>query len=688
MRRLLYHLRVSPADYLFRQALQRWPSAKIAVPRMPRSLQPAEPADFPGDLADSIRRAANPPAPEALACRIAALLEHRFDVLGSGWLRAGYGDESPGLEGHRYAQSAPLDTDPVDGSWLAAVVGADQLAASRAAWARAMAIAPGYRPVDWQRDLVSGFRWSARVDARRQFRLHRGRPGADPVRPMELGRLLHLTELAACACMGRASAGQLATEYQAQVLDFAAANPPGMGIQWSCALDVGVRTANLAMSYWLFNAIDGGALLDDDFRRRLAAQLWEHGHFLRRNLEWNGGNTGNHYLGGLVGLLFAAVFFRGSAPAGEWAAHVFGALDRELSRQFLPDGGHFEGSSTYHAFCTELLLWSLPLAVRAGADRSLQDRIGAVVGRALGLVKALRTPRGDLPQFGDCDSAHLFRFLPRGELSTRRRAADRYLHLRHHGDADDTPFFDENTLDFSDLTDTVRDGTVPNLCFRALAGAERAPALLEAMAPPTAPCAGSVPQRVAHGFAALAYALETHFGSPADLLDGLAWSVFEDSGLYIARSPALYLVLTAACSSQLKHNLSHSHNDRLGVELYFGTAPRLRDPGTYQYTALRKRRDDFRRTRAHNVPRVAGFEQNRFVDTFISYPDVRCELLQLEPRRLRVRASYRAIVQEREVEIGHRQVTIRDYCNRPFEQAWNASGEYSPGYGKLRVNDL
>ena len=44
-------------------------------------------------------------------------LQHRFDLLGSGWLKVEYGMTSPGVEGNRYPPGRPVVADP-DGRWL------------------------------------------------------------------------------------------------------------------------------------------------------------------------------------------------------------------------------------------------------------------------------------------------------------------------------------------------------------------------------------------------------------------------------------------------------------------------------------------------------------------------------------------------------------------------------------------
>jgi hypothetical protein len=174
------------------------------------------------------------------------------------------------------------------------------------------------------------------------------------------------------------------------------------------------------------------------------------------------------------------------------------------------------------------------------------------------------------------------------------------------------------------------------------------------------------------------------FSSRGDLCSSLAIHCYSDSGLYFAISDALYLVLSAHTNPGQKLNLSHSHNDKLGLELYIDGSAVLTDPGSYLYTPLVHLRDRFRSVVAHNTLQIEGVEQNRFVDSFVSYPDARCELIDLTANAIELALTYRGVRQRRRVEISACAVTVTDSCNKPFRQSWNDFPWESPGYGKLR----
>lgn len=678
LQKAIYYARVAPFSYLLRQVLRRLPFSCTA--HYPEGKGKGErPFQRPNTFDLSQVVAAIQIDKDVAEALCDAYLEHRFDVLGSAWLSFGYSEDAPGLEGHSYHLPIPSFSSYDADDYLSVVIPMTAESGSRPYWTQLRALAPHYAPIDWQRDPVSGFRWNAKVAAAKQSALHRGYPGADPLRPLNLGRLLHLPRLALLAHALPEQAPALVREYEAQVLDFTAANPVGWGIQWSVAIDVAVRTANLVLGHWLLQATGCAAMLSRQFDETMAALLQQHGKFLYEHLEYNAGNTGNHYLAGLTGLLFAARYLEPSQEVLHWERRALQGLPRELKRQFYPDGGHFEGSSCYHAFCTELLAWCYALSQGKRIEGLSSPEFPDRLGRAFDLLQELRTPDGGIPQFGDNDSARLFRLLPHGVMTKRGEAAVRYTHLRGFPDAVAThPYFDENALHYADIENLRNSTTIEGRFYQAIAGARAVDALI-AVGPAIEPVLRRSPN------SSLPYTLEKSFGTQADLCDGLQRRIYPESGLYIYRSPSLYLAICAHTNPAQKLNLSHSHNDKLGVELYLEGLSVLRDPGSYVYGALPLRRNLFRSGKAHCVPVVEGLEQNRFVDLFTSYPDARCALLMLSERELLLELCYGSVVLRRQITIKPREVCIRDSGNRPFRQNWGLPNEYSPGYGKLEA---
>jgi hypothetical protein len=591
-----------------------------------------------------------------------------------------YQEVARGLAGHHYDMRLELHGNFEDGIWLEQVVDKAELDTSRALWQLAIQLHPDYQPIDWQTDMLSGFRWSAKSRSEQQFARHTGNLGADPIRPMEFGRLLHLPRMALLVQLYPKLRKRVLTECQAQILDFAAANPVGKGIQWACALDVAIRTANLVLTHWLLRAPSIRQSVSRKFEQTLAEIIHRHGMFLRANMRFNAGNTGNHYLGEVTGLLFASNYFSPTHEVLDWEQCALQALQREVPRQFYTDGGHFEGSTSYHGFCTELLVWCLALGHQNRVGVALPDHVYQRAGRALDLLEHVRTPSGGIVQFGDNDSARLFLLIPQGDLLDFASARTRYLHLDGISEHESRAYFDEDVLDYRGVVNLRVEHTTEWQLLSAVAGSDypsRLRASAVAQPQPSLPREPRLPGKWPHQ-------ATTSFPADGDLREGLRISCFPESGVYVARSPRLFLAVSAHTNPAQKLNLSHNHNDKLGVELYLDGRPVLIDPGSYVYTPLPDMRDAFRCSAAHNVPVVEGEEQNRLVDTFLSYPDARCKVLEAGEDYLLLELCYRDIRQQRLIEIERQCVRITDFCNRPFRQNWNALPWISPGYGKLR----
>ncbi len=268
---------------------------------------------------------------------------HSFDLLGSGWVHARHGTTCAGLEGWRYDGGKHVVPDP-RGEWLRGRVSEANLGPSRRIW---HLVDPDYLPIDWHRDLKSGYRWPERAWCR-DIRIG-DRPGADVKVPLELARMHHLTLLACAYALARRGAPGLATaddyrrEFRNEILDFAATNPPRFGVNWWCTMDVSIRVANWLVAYDFFRSY--GADFDRDFDSALLASVRDHARHIAENLEWDPTLRNNHYLADVIGLLFAAAHLPPERQANDWLSFAIEQLIAEVGLQFGEDGSNFEGST-------------------------------------------------------------------------------------------------------------------------------------------------------------------------------------------------------------------------------------------------------------------------------------------------------------------------------------------------------
>lgn len=671
------------------------------------------------------------PHAAAVAERTARFLEHRFDLLGSGWVRVEHGMRCAGVEGHSYDPGPAVDADPA-GAWLRGRVNAANLPEARRVWGL---VGPGYRPIDWQLDVKSGYRW--REGDWYGIVRFGDRPGADVKVPWELARMQHLPQLAWAYGLARGGAPGLAPAeayaraFRDQVLDFIATNPPDFGVNWTTAMDVGIRVANWLVAHDLFRAY--GAAFDGPFEAELARSARAHGRHLVANLEWHGGSRGNHYLANVAGLLFAAAYLPRDRETDAWLAFAVQELVAEAEHQFTEDGANFEASTPYHRLSAEMVLYGTALVLALPPERraALAEydfralrtkprlRPGPVPLHPLpgggespfppGYVRRLERmadfsldvtlPRGGIHQVGDNDSGRFLKLWPDDRPLSVDGARRAYATLAevYRGLPGDAVHLQEEVLDHRHLVAGI-DGLFARDRFaafapghperdvvRALAGGARLGGDGRGAAPPAS--AGRTVGTEADRDRILA-GLEAGGGAPS------AWEMavplpaevglyaYPEFGLYIFRATDLYLAVRCGGRGRAA-NGAHAHADQLAVELAAGDAHPLRDPGTYLYTPLPARRNAYRAAAAHCVPRVGGAEPAALDRGLFFLGDLMAgDCLYFGPRGFIGAHRAHGTTVHRVVELVPGGVRVRDFgpgvSSGPGPAAPLA---FSPGYG-------
>ena len=167
------------------------------------------------------------------------------------------------------------------------------------------------KEIHWQKDYKSNYIWEPIFYKDIDYRDYEKK--YDIKVPWELSRFQHLVTL------GQAyqftSDEKYAKEFISQIQDWIDKNPIGYGVNWVCTMEVAIRAINWIRVYLLFA---GSALLTDDFLVKFFRSLYMHGIHVRNNLEWNSGNTTNHYLADIVGLVFLGSFFSDTREGRKW----------------------------------------------------------------------------------------------------------------------------------------------------------------------------------------------------------------------------------------------------------------------------------------------------------------------------------------------------------------------------------
>lgn len=339
-----------------------------------------------------------------------------------------------------------------------------------------------------------------------------------------------------------------AEEYFVQVEGWRDQNRPGFGPNWSCAMEVAVRAMNLLAA---FHLLRGATSLTEERLAMMLALFEQHGRYIRGHLEFSYIATSNHYLSDVVGLLWLGVCLPELEQADEWRAFGLREMLREMDKQILPGGAHYESSTGYHRFVLELFLYSFILC-RANSIE-IGNKYWEKLRSMLEYLRAYLRPDGLAPLIGDTDSGQI-------------------MPIASHTAADHGYLLGIAAALFSEAVFKTSDESPEELIWL----------LGEA-------------------------ALETFRGLAKA---GSASSAgFSEAGTFILRDQDSYLLLNAS-GTGLAGRGAHGHNDALSLEVAACGTSFISDPGTYVYTSDRALRHQFRSTRYHSTVEVDGQEQN------------------------------------------------------------------------------
>lgn len=338
-----------------------------------------------------------------------------------------------------------------------------------------------------------------------------------------------------------------AGEFFSQIQTWRTQNPYGRGANWSCAMDVALRAVNVLVG---LEILRDSQELDEHIFAELLRFFDQHGRFIADNNEFSYIRTSNHYLTNVAGLLWIGVLVPELSNAGKWRDWGLRGILREMDAQILPDGANFESSTGYHRYVAEVFLYSFLLCRRNGID--IPARFLEKLRSMIEYVRHYIRPDRFAPLIGDADGG---RFLP-----FTVRSADDHEYLL----AVAAEFFNE-------------------------------PELL------TAEAAGEAVWSTG------AVLFEQRANLPVPTLPGSA--AFPATGAYVQRKETLYLYFNAQ-DCGLRGRGSHSHNDKLSVEISAFESPFIADAGTYAYGFDLDARHRFRSTASHSTVEVDDSEQN------------------------------------------------------------------------------
>ena len=316
-------------------------------------------------------------------------------------------------------------------------------------------------------------------------------------------------------------------------------NPYERGINWASALEVAFR----ALSWiWIFHI--AGKRFSAEFRRRFLIAISQHGCFLEDNLSvYFSPNT--HLLGEALTLHAIGALFPQFPKASKWKALGSEWTRKQMDFQIRPDGSHFEQSSYYQVYATDMFLFHLLL----DPDVSLayKERLGKMAD----YVDALLGPQREIPLFGDDDGGRFFSPYGRKTAYGRATLATASVLLDRDYGYDEAELYEQGVWWLS-------------------------PRLLRTMS-------RERQHNRSHDLQFPDAGVSTGIRNEASIV--FKWGGFGYGGA------------------------GHSHADLLSLTVRLGDEELLLDPGTYTYMASAQDRDWFRSVSAHNTVRVDGGNQ-------------------------------------------------------------------------------
>lgn len=585
-------------------------------------------------------------------------------------------------------------------------------------------INPKYEFINWQKDFKSNKSFSAKIWYKEQRNLI-NIPEIDIKVPWELSRMQHLPQLAIFALKYADKRDLLIAEFKCQVLDFIAFNPFNMGANWNCAMDVGIRIANLLLAFDWFKQLDDNNLIDTYFIELFTNYAYLHGKHIVENFEYKEGITSNHYLGNIAGLAFVGMYLEENKYANEWLLLSIQEHANEMLKQFMEDGTNFEGSTSYHRLSGEFFAVTTALFLKITDERRNDlikiKKIKSVNGPKLNFANkkynlskqeifdssyynillkmkqftdSYTKPNGKITQIGDNDSGRFIKLMPLGELTTKNKVAKKYKSIAEKYPKyidDNSTFFDENNINHNSFlsyinglfknnnskNNSMEFSFINNLSskinFNNLELLNRG---------------DNIENKDFNQNLSYSKTKEFEF-KETDLLKNIKYSYFPNFGLLVFRSDSLYLAIRLVGENNYKRLDGHKHNDILSIELNVNKKDIILDPGTYLYTSNPFERNRFRSTKNHNTITIDGIEQRDFSfskkSLFYLEGNIKSEIHSLNRDYLKISARYKNIVHLREIAVKTDKVIIKDYCNDEFKQHFNVN-LFSNGYGKLLNN--
>lgn len=402
------------------------------------------------------------------------------------------------------------------------------------------------KEINWHIDFKSGFEWPKGTFYLEYLQVDLTND-ADVKLPRELSRFHHLLILGQAYLLSKNE--KYAFEFVLQIKHWIKENPLMFSINWGCAMDVSIRSANWIYALNMF--IDSDAI-EESFLELILSSLYQHGWYIETNLEKGFKYRANHYDGDLGGLLLLGFVFPQTARGNHWRNFSKHALFGEIRSQILPSGMQWEKTTFYHRLVLEIFAYSLFVIKRNNIQ--IPSDVEFRIWKMFSFIDEITMSDGHLPIIGDQDNA---RFLPFDKIY--RNDIDFLRDLAH------VYYQDES------FASVDRQQISSEVFFFLNSGKE----------------------------------LRNNSMTKRQLgRDQISWAK-QDVGIYKLASEHTQVFINNSSPGKFTDDIfavgSHAHADLLSLIISYKGKQVLVDPGSYIYTSDYKKRNLFRSTSMHNT---------------------------------------------------------------------------------------
>lgn len=248
--------------------------------------------------------------------------------------------------------------------------------------------------IPWGADPLSGRLWPMRFHT--QIDIFGGNTGNGDVKYVwELNRhqFLPLLGKAYCLTMDEKYA-EAALEL---IEDWICTNPYKMGINWTSALEVAVRSLSWC---WACSLLQDSKSFSLERRQNILRSLYQHGRYIEQYLSFFF-SPYNHLIGEAAALFALGSLMPWLQPAHHWQETGWAILEQEMPKQFHPDGGTVEQALGYHHFTLGFYLQAVLLRQHQG--RPVPAKVWSLLEKIFEFSMYIMRPDGSVPMIGDGD---------------------------------------------------------------------------------------------------------------------------------------------------------------------------------------------------------------------------------------------------------------------------------------------